>query len=487
MKDLQIYKEVSIGLDTTVMVRYSHTTNGKDIADTKINNGKSGLVNEITFKPQSVGPHFTSELNLLETIDPTGLYDVYYDESNIMYVEKCSKLSDKDIQIIYKLQATRRGEYSGSNIVGSSISAEGIASMNMASGYSFNAYAIRPYSKYAVYTGYGDDEDTIYVFKIDDPENYATVFDLSKYGLYTGKEILDIKEKQKYSSIIYNLIRFKDDDHDLFATYKMEEKDMKDIDPDQVYDTYVKFYDHNLYIEKQISSYDELAFARNGETYTGAQLRKYSTENKDTDINAFYLYQSFFKEHKLSKLDVKDDKEYRLMIKTNGGAYVSLIDIEEENKMKKYDDPDHEVDIFGKYYIPFDPKKSYLFSEILPWLKYCKEKYETTKDGRRYFLGYFIYNKYEKSLSTFKMNRYYFISIRTIEQIYAAGTHSYMDIVTIVRDDNDVEDENEKSDDSKTIIYTDDKISEYVSKLGLDDDFKETLNGFMDYLQNSNS
>ena len=50
----------------------------------------------------------------------------------------------------------------------------------------------------------------------------------------------------------------------------------------------------------------------------------------------------------------------------------------------------------------------------------------------------------------------------------------------------DIQEEEDK-EDPKTITYTDDKISEYVSKLGLDNDFKETLNGFMDYLQNGNS
>ena len=496
----EIYKEVSNGAGMNSIIKYSRTLTGAAVRDYVTTNasGIMNVVNEIVYDSALVGSHHTVIEQSLKNIDPIIMYDIYTDtntDNKMIYIENCSRLSDEDVKTIYNLQVERIGEYSGKDIT-KCIANCTLESYDMSSGYSFYPETIQSSSKYAVYTR-DDNKDSFYVFKINDPKNNIGMYDLTKYGLCTGADILNIKEKQQSSSTIYYLVRFKENDKDDkgFAVCEIKEGD---IDPDEIYYTYLRFYGHDLYIENRTDekkSDDTLSYIKNGEVYTGAQLRKYSTDNKDTDINAFYLYQSFFKEHNLSRLDVDDDKEYRLLIKTNHGSYVSLIDIEEENRIKKYDNPDHEVTIFGKYYIPFDTKESYKFSEILSWLDYCKAKYENAEEGEdksKYFLGYLAYKKYESKLNNFKPNQYCYLEFYNIEKIYSdiQTPISLEDLVMLVKDSKkEAEDiqEEENGDHPKTITYTDDKISEYVSKLGLDNDFKETLNGFMDYLQNGNS
>ena len=485
----KIYKEVSNGAGMNSIIKYSCTLNGAVVKDYITTN--TNIVNEIVYDPVLVGHHTVIEQSL-KNIDPITMYDIYTDtNTDNIYIEKCSRLFDEDVKIIYKLQVERIGEYSG-NDISKYLPNCTLESYDMSSGYSFYPETIQSSSKYAVYIR-DDNKDSFYVFKINDPKNNVTMCDLTKYGLCTGADILNIKEKQQSSSTIYYLVRFKENDKD-FAACEIKEGD---IDPDEIYYTYLRFYGHDLYIENRTDekkSDDTLSYIKNGEVYTGAQLRKYSNENKDDDINAFYLYQSFFKEHNLSRLDVDDDKEYRLLIKTNRGSYVSLIDIEEENRIKKYDNPDHEVTIFGKYYIPFDTRESYKFSEILSWLDYCKAKYENAEEGgdkSKYFLGYLAYKKHESRLNNFKPNQYCYLEFYNIEKVYSdiETPISLEDLVMLVKDSKkEAEDiQEEDKEDPKTITYTDDKISEYVSKLGLDNDFKETLNGFMDYLQNGNS
>ena len=484
MKEIGIIKTLQGG----EKLKYKGTVPGKELeAFIKVDKDiifAEMVVDAIVHDGYSVIRYNLTELD----IDRNSIYDTYSCEGcTTIYIQKCCRISDKNIISIYKMKIERLGEYTGKDIkcYMNTTSFGTIATYDMAAEYSCDIKDISNDSTYAVYV---DNDNNLYIFNID-MEN--TCPDLTYYDSMKGYFIIKLKDEYHPSPDIYYPVNFKDGK----VWYIMQKNQY--IHSFQMYDVYITFYNRNLYIEQcadEKESNDTLSYIKNGQVYTGAQLRKYSDENKDSDINAFYLYQSFFKEHNLSRLDVDDDKEYRLLIKTNRGSYVSLIDIEEENRIKKYDNPDHEVTIFGKYYIPFDTKESYKFSEILSWLDYCKEKYENAKEGEdksKYFLGYLAYKKYESKLNNFKPNQYCYLEFYNIEKIYSdiQTPISLEDLVMLVKDSKkEAEDiQEEDKEDPKTITYTDDKISEYVSKLGLDNDFKETLNGFMDYLQNGNS
>lgn len=485
----EIYKEVSNGAGMNSIIKYSCTLNGAAIRDYVATNAS---VNEIVYDSALVGPHHTVIEQSLKNIDPITMYDIYTDtntDNKMIYIEKCSRILDEDVKIIHKLQVERIGEYSG-NDISKYIQNCTLESYDMSSGYSFYPETIQSSSKYAVYTR-GDNKDSNYVFKINDPKNNVTMYDLTKYGLCTGADILNIKEKQQFSSTIYYLVRFKENDKDDkgFAVCEIKEGD---IDPDEIYYTYLRFYGHDLYIENcsdEKKSDDTLSYIKNGQVYTGAQLRKYSDENKDSDINAFYLYQSFFKEHNLSRLDVDDDKEYRLLIKTNHGSYVSLIDIDTEKDFQHFDNPENKIVIGGEYYLPFDIKESQPFSYLRDWMVYCNKKYtrsDSDEEKQKYLLGYILFLRFEKEFRTFKPNRYYFIEIRDLEELMLPKAKSMNNLFSIKSDDeknNTVKGTISATvSKKKTITYSEDTVAEYMCRVGLDDDFKEVLHGLFDYL-----
>lgn len=230
----------------------------------------------------------------------------------------------------------------------------------------------------------------------------------------------------------------------------------------------------------------------NGDIHTGAQWKKFAIDNIENSIEAFYLFHQYFSDKASNKDVIIESKKYRLFIKTTGGAYVSLIDIDTEKDFQHFDNPENKIVIGGEYYIPFDIKESHPFSYLRDWMVYCNKKYtrsDSDEEKQKYLIGYALFLRFEKEFGSFKPNRYYFIEIRDLEELMLSKDKKEKSVNNLFAIKSDDEKNNVTKgtitatvSKKKTITYSEDTVSEYMCRVGLDDDFREALHGLFDYL-----